>query len=324
MLNCYIDCTMDEKFLTLGLWGKPVLTYPVYAVIESGCFEKVCLVTKSRYIEYLINELQIPVRVVCEKKEEGVTIDGRTAVITSRTIKEIICSHVMHNNFCLNDYITDTAEKVIVDSLLTFELALCLVRKKERKTWLRKAVLKRIEEKWNILKNADKHEICLLGHSQFDEWNIKNLNNVSVRNCGISGITINEYMMDILKSGKMNLSSEKIIILLGTNDIVLEQTVDDIVLDYCKLIDYIASKTDSEIILLESLHVSGRLDRNNNSIDELNRKIQINYADRLKIISTSDMNDDFGNLNFKYTVDGLHLNVAGYMKLTEILEEGLR
>lgn len=323
MLRSYIDCSTDEKYLTLGLWGKPVFTYAVQAAIESGCFGEIYIVTNSMYIEYLVRELSISVQVVEQKNDDGVIVDGRAAIVTANTIQKIVAAQ-REKDYCLNDYVENAAEKVIVESPLSFELALALIRKNERKIWLRDAVRKRITEKQSILNTAGKHEICLLGHSQFDQWDVQNLCGALIRNCGISGITIKEYFSDILENGLLDLSSEKIIVLLGTNDIVLNETLDEIFEDYCGLVDYICAKTASEIILLECIHVSGRLDRDNGQINELNKRIRNHYAGKVKTVDMSEMDDQFGNLNYRYTVDGLHLNKDGYLKLKEILEHVMR
>lgn len=323
MLRCYIDCTTDEQYLTLGLWGKPVFTYPIRAALSSKCFADVVVITSSKYIAYLIQELHLPVRVSVDEKICGVRIDGRSAVITPDTIKRIVLSHKKISDYCLNDYVADEKQNVLVDSLLSFELTLSLVRKNEKHAWLRESVLNRILQKKHVLKNTMENEIILVGHSQFDQWEIQRLCNYAVRNCGISGITSLEYLNDILKNGLLALSGDKILVLLGTNDIVLDKTIDEIFFDYCGVVDYIYKKTDSEIILLECLHISGRLDRDNKRIDELNTKIRNRYGDMFTIISMSEMDDKFGNLNFKYTSDGLHLNAVGYMKLNEIIEKRL-
>lgn len=324
MLICYIECTSEEKYLTLGLWGKPVFVYPTQTAIESRCFDKIYVITKSRYIKYLVQELKIPVEVLDNRVGDGIIIDGRTALITSKMIRKIVDLQRNYNNYYLNDYITDEAQKVLVESALSFELALLLVRKKERKIWLREAVLKQIKEKQSILKSAGKQEICLLGHSQFEQWNVESLCGISVRNCGISGITLKEYWEDIVEKNLINLSSEKIIILLGTNDIALEKSMDEIFQDYSILIDGICKKTDSKIYLVESIHVSGRLDRENSRIDELNYRIRNRYSGKFSMIGTTEMDDAFGNLACKYTIDGLHLCDKGYTKLTEIVESSLR
>ena len=53
-MNCFIDGTVDEEFLSLGVWGIPVIAYPIKSALESGVFGQVILVTESSYIDYLV------------------------------------------------------------------------------------------------------------------------------------------------------------------------------------------------------------------------------------------------------------------------------
>ena len=41
-------------------------------------------------------------------------------------------------------------------------------------------------------------------------------------------------------------------------------------------------------------------------------------------VHTDEMNDPYGNLNFDYTIDGIHLSLLGYQKLKQIVEEGIK
>ncbi len=38
---------------------------------------------------------------------------------------------------------------------------------------------------------------------------------------------------------------------------------------------------------------------------------------------TCEMNDPYVNLNFDYTIDGIHLSSLGYQKLKQVVEEGI-
>ena len=49
-MNCIIDATKDEKYLTLGLWGKPVVYYPIRTALDSKLFSNIIVVTESEYV----------------------------------------------------------------------------------------------------------------------------------------------------------------------------------------------------------------------------------------------------------------------------------
>ena len=54
-MNCFIDGTVDEEFLSLGVWGIPVIAYPIKSALESGVFDQVIVVTESSYIDYSVS-----------------------------------------------------------------------------------------------------------------------------------------------------------------------------------------------------------------------------------------------------------------------------
>lgn len=344
---CVIDGLSDEKFLTLGLWGKPVIAYPVQAAINSKIFEDIIVQTNHLYVKYLINELFPEIIVLQDDyvgKEEVCIIDGRIALLTENTLQilafewkrgkkrinvhegtSVIKFQSMNNRHfekILLEMLPEN-EQCIVDSANNFELALVLLNKRNRSSWLRKQVLNRIVEKRKILCSTHSNNtICLLGHSQFDQWNITSLAGYNVRNCGINGITAKEYLEDIIKIGKMSFGSKVYLILLGINDVAVNNNVDEIVKQIIEIIK-IVSQSDpvGKMYVLEPLNVSGRLDRDNYVVNELKEKLTNKLPETAALIKTREMNDSFGNLDYRFTTDGLHLNELGYRKFKEIIEQ---
>ena len=147
---------------------------------------------------------------------------------------------------------------------------------------------------------------------------------LQVRNCGISGITTREYIDDIVDTGKLSLGFGPILVLLGINDVAKNRTVDEIAEDIFELLDKLCRKTSNQVFCLGTLHINGRLDRDNIKVDELNEIVKKNVPSRIKWISTNDMDDPYGYLNFQYTTDGLHLNKLGYEVLRMIIEREVR
>lgn len=62
-----------------------------------------------------------------------------------------------------------------------------------------------IPEKKSIFSGTNMwHQICFIGHSQLDQWNITEIRGYHVRNCGVSGIFSLEYNGKILQTGMIN------------------------------------------------------------------------------------------------------------------------
>jgi hypothetical protein len=320
-----MDCIIDarKKYLNLGLWGKPVIYYSVSEAIGSNYFTNVIVVTQNKYIAFLCKEFfgnkVIIEDVMPEKRSDIVILDGRAALITAESMRkagEKVCAV---NNQLLN-YVDNQSERLLVDSENNFELALALLHKRNRSIWLKSMIQNRINEKKEILINYVPCSVCLIGHSQFDQWSITKLGKYEIRNCGISGITSVEYLENIICNGLINLSADKILILIGTNDIVGLNSIEQVANNICRLIEEVKKHSNAEIYYLESLFVNGRLDRDNISIDKMNQLVRNALDNKIVTIKTNRMNDSFGNLNYKYTTDGLHLNELGYSELLKIVE----
>lgn len=217
-------------------------------------------------------------------------------------------------------------EAIVINTANDFELALIMKKKQENKAIVHRMIEKRIEAKENIFANAlHEKSICLVGHSQLDQWNIEQLAGYKVRNCGISGISSFEYDDFILKTGMLNCSANVFIVMHGTNDIVWEYTIEDIVESIKKTIDYIKGKNRiAPIIFLSCLHTKGRMDRNNKRIDELNNALKDEISDAVIWLDTTFMDDKNGDLRMEYTSDGLHINETGYFLMQREIERMIR
>ena len=323
-MKAVIDCTSSEKYLTLGIWGKPVFCRVIDIVFEADCFDDYILVTDNPYIKYITNSLYNNQIIISNDfPKNGVVIDGRAANMVSSSIRTLVKSLDDNKLYELSNLLDDE-QRLLVDSSTGFEISLINYRKKTKTKWLREMVLNRISEKNTVLSEIkDKDEICFLGHSQFDMWRINKLLNYRIRNCGISGITIREYIDDIIKPQRIVLPSSGILILLGVNDIALDKSIYEILNDYIELLELIKNSSKAEVYCIQTLLVNGRLDRDNQRIIDFNNMLKSALSDRYKWIETDSMNDDFGHLDFRYTNDGLHLNEFGYEKLKEILEKSL-
>ena len=216
-------------------------------------------------------------------------------------------------------------EALVINTVNDFELSIIFKKKEEKKRNLTKAILERIEEKKGILSSGiDGETICLVGHSQIDYWKIENLAGYKVKNCGIAGISSFEYEQYILSKGMLDCSSDIFVIMHGTNDIVMDRRIDEIVFSIQETIFYIREKNKKALIyFISCLHTNGRLDRDNRRIDELNSRLEKVLGNVVNWINTEFMDDEFGELDIRYTIDGLHLSNKGYKILQDHIETRL-
>lgn len=223
----------------------------------------------------------------------------------------------------LQPYLVNDEEGVVVNTKNDFELALILQKKKINRKILTDSILSRIKEKQEQFRGDEK--ICLVGHSQLDNWNISELCGCKVRNCGIKGISSFEYNDYILDKEMLSCESDIFIVMHGTNDIVYDYSDEEIVSSIQKSLAYINNRNhNAKMFFVSILSVNGRLDRSNRRIETLNGFLQ-SYLTSTKIewIDMANMNDEYGNLKKEYTSDGLHLSEVGYAKFGKIIENAI-
>lgn len=219
-------------------------------------------------------------------------------------------------------YIMDKESSIDIDDKVDFELAITIQQKKNKLEILKQAIKKRIADKKEEMKTVK--DVTFIGHSLFDNWQIKMLGNRSVNNFGISGISSRQYNDYIVNKGLIAGFGNVVFVFSGTNDIVLDNWMKEHTFHLNKkLCQYIKIKNPhAKIYFLSVPPVFGRLDRSNSVINELNdyleRKIDFAYFVRLDSV----LKDQYGNLNQSYTYDGLHLNKKGYEAL-EIFLQGI-
>lgn len=295
-------------------------------LIASETIQKACLVWKNNSNIALIStsikkDFYFANSILCKNFFGSITsygINGIFVFMSSNSIK--IYRNIKCKHFLLGDN-----ESIVVNTKNNFELALVLLRKKNRLTWLKKKILACIEKKHDSITKAieDSLSICLIGHSQLDQWKIDRLGKYTVRNCGISGITSAEFISYILKKD-FNFDANAFLIMLGTNDLLTRSSYLEIGANILKIVLNIREHNNyADIYFIECLKVNGRLERDNISIDHLNHIIKGKIGHLVNWIKVESLNDRYGNLNYYYTTDGLHLNQKGYEKLQKLVETEL-
>ena len=159
---------------------------------------------------------------------------------------------------------------------------------------------------------------------EVQNWKIEKLNNNSVANLGIAGISTKQYQEYILDENKIKYIANKTVIMTGTNDIIDKSlNFEDILNNINKLIESLLKiNKDTKIYFIEIPSIAFRMDRNKEEIFKLNEYLKNNLEKRVKYIEVNKyMTDDFKNLKLEYTYDGLHFNEEGYKILEKILEK---
>lgn len=227
-------------------------------------------------------------------------------------------------------YIMDKESSLDIDDKFDFEVALTIINKQNRLKILQENIKTRIEEKKKIYKKVKniENKIFLLGHSIIDNLgeDIK-INENKVINWGIRGINSEEYNKYIFDKNIIENVSNKVILMFGTNDIVIKNwNKEKILEDIKKIISKIEIiNNNCEIYFIEITKVRNRIDRKNEDIDELNYYLYNNLKRRVKWIFINDkITDKYGKLKIELTYDGLHFNEKGNELLIKEIEKELK
>ncbi len=176
-----------------------------------------------------------------------------------------------------------------------------------------------------------------LGDSIFEFYNLdKFYDGMPIVNSGISGNTTVDILND-LENRVYKYNPSKIVLMIGTNDLVLETSNDEIVENISKIIDKIKKNRKYAEIYVQSIYPVNNGDdekinhsmvniRTNENIKYINQKLEnlcvekkIHYMDIYSLLA-----DEEGNLKLEYTTEGLHITDEGYQVITEAVKEILK
>ena len=221
-------------------------------------------------------------------------------------------------------YFMNKEDSIDIDDSLDFEIAITILNKKNKEENLIKAIKNRIQQKSELF--GEKKDITLIGNSLFDNWEIEKLNDNSVVNLGIAGISTKQYQKYILNENKIKYIANKTLIMTGTNDIIHEKLKkEDILENINNLVEKLLLINEkAKIYFIEIPSIISRIDIKKEDIFKLNEYLKNNLNETIKYIEVNKyMTDDFKNLKLEYTYDGLHFNEEGYKILEKILEKDL-
>lgn len=191
-----------------------------------------------------------------------------------------------------------------------------------------KIVTKEVEKEVQVVPD----NYLFLGDSLTDYFDLESyFPNQPVVNSGIAGNTTDQILAS-MKTRVYDYNPSKIFLLIGTNDLRDGKSQEAVVQNIEKIIEEIQINRKQAEIFVESLYpvnasVSSAVGiRSNETIQNINAQLQeyCNEKDLTYIDLYAKLQDEQGNLQTQYTVDGLHLSDMGYQVVAEVLQEYLK
>lgn len=145
-------------------------------------------------------------------------------------------------------------------------------------------------------------------------WNPKK----DVVNYGVPGYCTRDILwrMEEIKVGK----DDKVILMMGTNDILMNILDTKIIENYSKILESLMIKSKN-IVAFSILPIVGENIRNERIVS-LNEKIESLCAE--KEVEFSELSSEFmdknGRLKSEFTTDGIHLSTSGYKVLNRLID----
>lgn len=191
-----------------------------------------------------------------------------------------------------------------------------------------KIVTKKVEKEVQVVPD----NYLFLGDSLTDYFDLETyFPGQPVVNSGIAGNTTDQILAS-MKTRVYDYNPSKIFLLIGTNDLRDGKVQEAVVQNVEKIIEEIQTNRKQAEIFVESLYpVNGSVSsavgvRSNEAIQNINAQLEkyckkknLTYIDMY-----SKLQDEQGNLQTQYTVDGLHLNDEGYQIVAGVLQKYMK
>ena len=150
--------------------------------------------------------------------------------------------------------------------------------------------------------------------TQDGSWH-KLLMGYDIVNKGIAGDTSSGLLNRI---DRLPHSIEKAFIMIGINDLIWNKTIDHIFNNYIQILDRLKSKSITPVV--QSTLYAGRESANgyNDYVEVLNSKLR-EYCkeENIQFIDLNDILSPYGQLDDRYTIDGIHLKDEAYIVWAE-------
>lgn len=180
--------------------------------------------------------------------------------------------------------------------------------------------------------NAIHNSIVFLGDSLTDFYRTSEFFlSRDIYNRGIAGDTTDDVLKR-LNDNVLSINPRKIFLQIGTNDLEKNKKPQYIIDNIKKIIAIIQQELPETSIYIISLYPVNALatpfsrifvrSRKNHDLDFINEEL-LKYAceNNITYIDVSThLKDVKGNLKKEYTVEGLHISILGYAKISEILK----
>lgn len=175
----------------------------------------------------------------------------------------------------------------------------------------------------------DSNSIIFLGNSLTENFELAELfHNLNIKNRGINGDRIAGVLNRLTPI--IQTHPKKIFIEIGINDLGGGISKDSVVVSYLNLLDTLQKECKTTKIYVQSLFPVEN-DRNdyptyctpkvNSNIKEINKELlEYTTQHNITFIDTYSKFELGGQLNPKYSVDGIHFSGAGYLLWTKILQ----
>lgn len=172
----------------------------------------------------------------------------------------------------------------------------------------------------------------LLGDSITEWYPIEEFyDELPVVNSGVAGYQTKD-VLEHLKKMVYIYNPTKVFLLIGTNDIKEDPNEEEVVSNIQKIIDGIHELRPKAKVYLQSIYPVNNVDeekvnkdtvggRSNKVIKRINQKLRqyCKDTDVTYIDVYSELVNQDGNLDLKYTEDGLHMSNLGYLRVTKTL-----
>lgn len=225
---------------------------------------------------------------------------------------------------------------IILIIIITFSL--CFKEENKNKNGKRVLILKRITEmdsnEITIVNQAGNQKIVddnylFVGDSITYRYDLNNyFKGLPTVNSGEEGNKTKDIINNI-KERIYDYNPSKIFLLIGANQLE-ENTTEEIFEDIKKIITLIRENRKYAYLFVESIYpvnsdINGpSKNKSNTKIMEINNELR-NYYENIEKVQYIDIYshliDENGNLDIKYTEDGLHLNDNGYQEVTNVLKK---
>lgn len=191
------------------------------------------------------------------------------------------------------------------------------------------------QENKKIQKKLDEMEkltdIIFLGDSITEYYDLDKYYDKKIIKSGVAGYTTDDILNNIDEM-VFKYNPRKIFLLIGTNDLRDEKSIEYVTNNIEKIVNVIHEKTPYTRIYVESIYPVNNTDsskishdmvgiRKNEDIQEINKNIK-DYCIKNKftyINMYKELSDDDGNLKLEYTREGLHMSDEGYEVITKKL-----